>query len=73
MLIKLFKLQFSSFIVPFKKKKKRLIFYRQMSQIKTWVFRREANERLKERDFAGEINTMFMWLFLFFILFFKAD
>lgn len=62
MLIKLFKLQFSSFNVPFKKI---LIFYRQMSEIKTWVFRGEANERLKETDFAGEINIMFMWLFFF--------
>lgn len=62
MLIKLFKLQFSSFIVPFKKL---LIFYRQMSEIKTWVFRRETSERLKETDFAGEINIMFMCLFLF--------
>lgn len=65
MLIKLFKLQFSSFNVPFKKI---LIFYRQMSEIKTWVFRGEANQRLKETDFAGEINIMFMWLFFFFKL-----
>lgn len=36
-----------------------------MSEIKTWVFRGEANERLKETDFAGEINIMFMWLFFF--------
>lgn len=64
MLIKLFKLQFSSFIVPLKKNQ--LIFYRQMSEIKTRVFRREANERLKERDFAGEINILFMWLGFFY-------
>lgn len=45
MLIKLFKPQFSSLNVPFKKKNK-LIFYRQMSEIKTALFRKEASERL---------------------------
>lgn len=43
MLIKLFKPQFSSLNVPFKEI---LVFCRQMSEIKTSLFRKEATERL---------------------------